>query len=152
MAQEQFVKTYDPKDVIVTYGGREITGFDDDSIISIEASDNIWTSSVGAKGEVSRSRNHASNLANVELSLKQTSKESNGYLTSCKEYDKRTGRGAKALSVKEKRTGAVFRSPAAWISEEPSMDYEGEAGARTWNMQAANSTYKQAAEDPDFTP
>lgn len=49
------VLTYDPKKVAIIFGARQITGFSEDDIITIEPSGEGMTKVVGADGEVARS-------------------------------------------------------------------------------------------------
>ncbi len=51
------VKSYDPLEDILVYGGRTITGFADGTFITASKLERKWETHVGAHGEVTRSRN-----------------------------------------------------------------------------------------------
>ena len=51
------VTTYDPKKVNVIVGGRVITGFASDGVVTLAKSEDSVTPSVGAKGDVTYSEN-----------------------------------------------------------------------------------------------
>lgn len=74
----QEVYTYDPKKVTVAVGGRAVTGFANDGIITITHNEDRTTPSVGAQGDVAYSEN-ANNTGNAALTLMSTS-ASLGYL------------------------------------------------------------------------
>lgn len=66
------VSTYDPKKVTVSVGGRVITGFAADGVVTLTHNEDAVTPSVGAKGDVAYSEN-ANNSGNAALPLMSTS-------------------------------------------------------------------------------
>ena len=66
------VTTYDPKKVNVIVGGRVITGFASDGVVTLAKSEDSGTPSVGAKGDVTYSEN-ANESGTVSLTLMSTS-------------------------------------------------------------------------------
>lgn len=66
------VKTYDPKKVIVMYGGRVVTGFAEGSMVKCEKNEDNNMAHVGVLGEVSRAIN-ADNTGKITISLAGTS-------------------------------------------------------------------------------
>lgn len=66
------VTTYDPKKVNVIVGGRVITGFASDGVVTLAKSEDGVTPSVGAKGDVTYSEN-ANESGTVSLTLMSTS-------------------------------------------------------------------------------
>lgn len=66
------VTTYDPKKVNVIVGGRVITGFASDGVVTLAKSEDSVTPSVGAKGDVAYSEN-ANESGTVSLTLMSTS-------------------------------------------------------------------------------
>ena len=66
------VTTYDPKKVNVIVGGRVITGFASDGVVTLAKSEDSVTPSVGAKGDVDYSEN-ANESGTVSLTLMSTS-------------------------------------------------------------------------------
>ena len=65
------VSTYDPKKVTVSIGGRVITGFAADGVVTLTHNEDAVTPSVGAKGDVAYSEN-ANNSGNAALPLMST--------------------------------------------------------------------------------
>ena len=66
------VTPYDPKKVNVIVGGRVITGFASDGVVTLAKSEDSVTPSVGAKGDVTYSEN-ANESGTVSLTLMSTS-------------------------------------------------------------------------------
>lgn len=66
------VTTYDPKKVNVIIGGRVITGFASDGVVTLAKSEDSVTPSIGAKGDVTYSEN-ANESGTVSLTLMSTS-------------------------------------------------------------------------------
>ena len=66
------VTTYDTKKVNVIVGGRVITGFASDGVVTLAKSEDSVTPSVGAKGDVTYSEN-ANESGTVSLTLMSTS-------------------------------------------------------------------------------
>lgn len=66
------ITNYDPKKVTVNVGGRIITGFADSSVVTVSASEDRVTPSVGVQGDVVYSEN-ANESGTVVMSLQATS-------------------------------------------------------------------------------
>ena len=62
------ITNYDPLKVTVNIGGRIITGFADSSVITVSASEDRVTTTVGAQGDVVYSEN-ANESGTVTISL-----------------------------------------------------------------------------------
>ena len=66
------VTTYDPMKVTVSLGGRVITGFASDGVITLTHNEDAVTPNVGAKGDVTYSEN-ANNSGTAAIPLMSTS-------------------------------------------------------------------------------
>lgn len=66
------IASYDPKKVNVIVGGRAITGFASDGVVTVTKNEDSVTPSVGAKGDVAYSEN-ANESGTVALTLMSTS-------------------------------------------------------------------------------
>lgn len=66
------MRTYDPKDVNVIVGGVVLTGVAEDSFVTAERMEDMFTEYVGAKGEVSISET-SNNTGEVTVTLENTS-------------------------------------------------------------------------------
>ena len=124
------VKTYDPREVIVTFGGIPLTGFADGTFITVSRASERFTKAVGADGEVARSRNN-DNTHEVTLTLIQTS-PSNNYLSIIARVDKIMNMGVKALSITDLSGSTLFFWNEAWINNDPDVEFNKEIGDRAW--------------------
>lgn len=66
------IASYDPKKVNVIVGGRVITGFAADGVVTLTKNEDSVTPSVGAKGDVAYSEN-ANESGNIAITLMSTS-------------------------------------------------------------------------------
>jgi len=133
------MKTYDPKKVIVIFGGHEITGFSEDSIVTVEPKGDGITSVSGCDGEVTRNMDPNEQYT-VTLKLQQSS-SSNNFLSSLHDYDRRTGRGIKPLLVKDLSGSLVFSTQHAWIINKPSVEKGKESGDNEWKLETGRADF-----------
>jgi len=125
-----FVKTYDPKKVIVTFGGVPLTGWADGTFIGVRGSAERFTKKTGADGEVARARSN-DDTHEVTVTLMQSS-PSNTYLSTVMNIDRLTNMGIRPLSITDLSGSSLFFWPEAWIKKDPDVDYAKEVGDRAW--------------------
>lgn len=65
------VKTYNPKEVNIAIGTHIVTGYAEDSFVSIEPSGDGTTKKIGADGEVTRSKPTAGAVPGVHRSAER---------------------------------------------------------------------------------
>jgi len=127
------VKDYDPKKVIVTFGGVPLTGFTDGKFIEVTPNDaDGFKKSVGADGEVVRSQSN-DNTHGVAVTLMQSSL-SNNYLSGVRTTDKLTGKVKLPLSITDLNGVSMHFWPQAWIKGDPTWGYGKEAEERQWSF------------------
>lgn len=123
-------KTYDPKNVIITFIGVPITGFADGEYLSITPSGERYTKVSGADGEVARSKSN-DRTHEVVITLLQTSL-SNSYLSAL------LIAGTKGvLKVTDLNGSALWLWDEAWIRQPPDSAFEKEIGDRAWTFDTA---------------
>lgn len=111
------VLTYDPKKNIIIYGGRQLTGFAEDDMITIKPLGNGMQIYSGADGEVGRSVD-PNRTFEVKVSL-ATSSKSNDYLSECYNKDRRTGSYMLPLTIKDLSGSTLFFAKQAWVQNFP---------------------------------
>lgn len=131
------VKTYNPKDVTVALGNHIVSGYADDSFITIDPNGDGVTKKVGCDGEVVRSIS-PDDTSVIKISVLQTS-ETNSFLQSRYKQDRETGDGMFAVLIKDLKGSMVFSSDAAWVAKPPSRGYGKEAGNREWEIHTGSS-------------
>jgi hypothetical protein len=133
MPANPIVTTYDPKKVIITFGGVPLGGFADGTFVQVDPSGDFFTKKIGADGEVTRSMSN-DNTHTVAITLQQSSL-SNQYLSTCKTADKLTGLGTLPLSITDLNGASLFFWPQAWINADPGWGFAKENTDRAWTFQ-----------------
>lgn len=123
--------TYDPKMVVITFGGVPIMGFAEDTFVECTPAEERFTRKVGADGEVVRSKS-ANGCYDVTITLLQTSL-SNATLSAAQIADETTGLGMLPLSITEISSGSEHFFPQAWV-EKPTWSRGKEAGDQAWTF------------------
>jgi len=132
MASE-LVGTWDPKEVIVNYGGSILGGFADGTMVNIAPHDaDYFKKVVGADGEVQRHKS-ANNTHQVTVTLLQTS-DSNAELYTQLETDKLTGKNMKPLTITDNNGTLMGYWPQAWIRGDPEFPMGKENEDREWTI------------------
>lgn len=124
------MKTYDPKDVIVTFGGVSLSGFADGTFISVTASMERFQKVVGADGEVARGRSN-DDTHEVTITLMQTS-PSNDDLAAIAKSDRQSNDGVRALAIRDLGGNTLMFWPEAWVRQTPDIEFAKEVGERAW--------------------
>jgi hypothetical protein len=127
------VKTYDPKEVTVTYGGYDLNGFSDGTKVTVEFNEDAWTLQVGVDGEGTRSKSN-NRSGRVTIQLMQSS-DSNEIMTGISELDRLSNAGALPLMVKDSSGTSIHTAETAWIVKSPMSEYGVEAGPREWILE-----------------
>lgn len=126
------IKTYNPKEVIVTLGTHIVTGYADDSFVTIDSNGDGVTKKVGCDGEIVRSISPDDTFI-IKLSVLQTS-DTNAFLQQKLALDRKTGDGMFPVLVKDLKGGMVFSTDAAWPIKAASRGFGKEAGNREWEI------------------
>lgn len=129
MSNSFTVNTYTAKDVILTIGGYQITGWQS---ISITRSVKGFTPIRGIRGKVSRVKN-VDTSATINFALLQTV-QSNDVLSYIHELDLEEGTARIALTLKDNSGRSVFTSNEAFITGYPSATFSGQFEYRNWEI------------------
>lgn len=130
------VKTYDPKKVVVSFGGAPLTGFAPGTFVEITYDEDAWTKMVGADGEGARARN-ANRGGKVKVTLMQTS-VSNDVLSGYFVADRDLGTGALPLFVKDLLGRSLAVAVTAWIMKAADVKFGKELDTREWTFDTDN--------------
>ena len=131
-------KTYNPKEVTMAVGSHIVTGFADDSFITIEANGDGVAKKVGCDGEVARAIS-PDGTYKVKVALLQTS-SSNAFFQERYAQDRDTGEGMFPILIKDLRGGLLFSSEAAWVIKPASRVYGKDTNNREWELDTGDAT------------
>lgn len=126
------VKTYNPKEVTVALGNHIVTGYADDSFVTIDPNGDGVTKKVGCDGEVVRSISPDKTFI-VKVTLLQTS-ATNSFLQGRLNQDRETGDGMFPVLIKDLKGGMVFSADAAWPIKPASRGFGKESTNREWEI------------------
>lgn len=135
------IKTYNPKEVIAVCGPHIVSGYADDSFISIEPNGDGITKKVGCDGEIVRAVS-PDNTYKVKLTLLQTS-DTNAFLDRMVDLDRDTGDGVFPVLIKDLRGGLLFSTEAAWCIKKAPVVRGKEANNREWELDTADATLSE---------
>ena len=138
--------TYDPSQVVVTYGGVIISGFADGEFLNIDQDNESFTMISGADGKASRAKS-SDFTGTVTITLAQTS-ESNKYLTGVHNQDKASNSGALPLQIHDLSGNSIAFAPQAYIEKMPTVSYGKEVGERAWTLKCADLDIFEGGTEP----
>ena len=124
------MKTYDPKQVVLIVGGRQITGFAADTFITVARNSDAFTMQVGVDGEGTRSKSNDKS-GTFTFSLMQTAKD-NEYLSSLALADELDNSGVVPVMVKDVNGSSLELAEQAYIQKMPDSEFNREATGREW--------------------
>ena len=126
------VKTYDPNQGALTYGTNIITGFAEDTMLTISRNEDAWTLQIGVDGEGTRSKSN-NKSGRVTFSLMQSS-DSNKVMSGIAAIDEISG--SQALPLQFKYKNELYIAETAWIVKFPDAEYARTATARVWVLES----------------
>lgn len=124
------VRTYDPKQVIITVGGVALSGFTDGTFLEIDRSEATWNMVVGADGLVTRGKTNNFS-GTMTITLKQSS-PSNDVLSGFMAIDEATNQGVVPVLIKDLSGNSLYFSARAWITKYPNSTFGKEISDRQW--------------------
>lgn len=126
------VLTYNPKKNKIIYGGRQLTGFAEDDMITIKPLGDGMQIYSGADGEVGRSID-PNQTYEVTVSL-ATSSKSNDYLSSQFNKDRSTGNNMLPLIIKDLSGSTMFFAKQAWVQNFPESKRGRKIDSQEWTF------------------
>lgn len=132
------IATYNPKKVTISLGNHIVTGFADDSFVSIDPNGDGVTKKVGCDGEIVRSVSPDDTYI-VKLSVLQTS-PTNAWLQRMFAADVENGTGMFPILVKDLSGSTVFKAAQAWPAKPASRGFGTESSNREWELHTGSGT------------
>jgi len=132
------IATYNPKKVTISLGNHIVTGFADDSFVTIDPNGDGVTKKVGCDGEIVRSISPDDTYI-VKLSVLQTS-PTNAWLQRMFAADVENGTGMFPILVKDLSGSTVFKAAQAWPAKPASRGFGKESSNREWELHTGSGT------------
>ena len=130
------MKTYDPKQIVVVVGGKQITGYADGTFVTVRRNADMWSLQMGADGEGARSKSNDKS-GQIEIQLLQTSPD-NAYLASLQTADELENAGLVPTMVKDNLGNSLHMAEQSYIKRGPDAEYGKETTARVWVIETDN--------------
>lgn len=137
------IYTYNSKKVIVALGQHIVTGYADDSFVTVEQAGDGTTMKVGCDGSINRSIS-PNGAYNVKIALQQNS-PTNAWLSRMYERDQENGDGYFPLIIKDLMGQEQFTADTAWTVKLASWTRGKEAGNREWEISCGNGKFANSA-------
>lgn len=123
-------RTYDPKQVVVIFGGRQVRGYADGTFVEVVRDEDMFSLYVGADGESTRAKSN-NKSGSVTVTLQQSS-PSNDELSELALADELGNAGVLPLLVKDGSGRALFTAEQAWIQKMADSAFGNETETREW--------------------
>lgn len=130
------ISTFDPKQLIVTWGEFRITGFASGTFVNVARNEDSFTLTVGSDGEGARARSN-NNSAQITLTLLQTSL-SNQQLSQALFQDELTCNGVRPLLIKNIKGTDLYQAETAWLMKPSDSGFSNEIETREWILETDN--------------
>lgn len=128
------VPTYNAAEINISVGGANISGYASGTFVSISSEAPLYNPTVGADGEVSRSRSN-NRSGTLTLTLLQTS-ASNDVLSALAAADELTDGGCVPFFLKDSR-GRTLVTAQCWIQQYPDVVFSDQEEGRAWTIYLA---------------
>ncbi len=132
MSFDPEVRSYDPKEIIMTWGVDIVTGFAEGTFVTIARNGDLFEKSRGADGTVDRVNKNAQDFS-VTITIKQTS-ISNDVFSAQMEADLLLNTGMLPLTVKDLNGTTLFFAAQAWVAKDPDDAYSDSLENREWRL------------------
>jgi hypothetical protein len=129
------LKTYDPGDISIIIGPHIVTGFADDSVVTVEREVDTFTKKVGIDGEVTRTRSR-NRSGTITIRLMQSS-ASNEFLSNTIIADEESGASVLPILVKDANGTSLHKADQGWIKKPANGEFANEAGQREYMIDCA---------------
>lgn len=127
------LRTYDPKQVSLIYGGQIVTGFAEGSFITVERNEDSANIQVGAQGDTTRTVSN-NKSGRITVVLQQTS-PSNAVFDAQRIAMELSGAGVASLLGKDNGSGDKWAGAKTWPVKPPPMGYAAETSNREWILE-----------------
>lgn len=134
------VTTYIPTMVKIALGNHIVTGYAEDSFVTIEPIGDGVTSKAGCDGEIVRSVD-PNNRFSIKLALLASS-PTHRFLTQKLEQDRKSGTGAFPVLIKDLMGKEKFSCDRGWVTKLPSNVKGKEAQNKEWTIETGQADFQ----------
>lgn len=126
------VSTYDPAQISVIVGGKILSGFADDTFVTVSRNNDMWVMKTGADGSTTRVKtNDKSGMIVVTL---QQASPSNDDLSALLAADELSNTGVVPVFVRDASGRSLHSALTAWVQRYPQVDYSKDVTNRSYSI------------------
>ena len=130
------VISYAPNAVTCIVAGNILSGWADDSMVTIERNEDAWMLKVGVDGIGTRAKNN-NRSGKITFKLMQTS-PSNSTLSALTVADELSGKAAFTVLIRDANGSTLVSALTAWVAKFPSTEFGKEVLTREWSIETDN--------------
>lgn len=134
------MKTYNPRKVTCAFGKHIVTGFADDSMITIDYAGDGTSYVEGSDGEIVRSID-PTELYTIKITLEQPS-PTNAYLQKMYEKDQNDGTGTFSVNINDILGKEKFTGEIGWVTKPASFVRGKVQNNREWEIVTTKGQFK----------
>lgn len=134
------LKTYNPKQVLISLGSHSVSGYSDGTFVNIEASGDGITKKVGCDGEVVRSID-PDRSATITLTVLQRS-PTVSWAQKQFDLDRESGDGTFPVLIKDMKGGLLFSAKDAWVVTSPTREFAKDSTDREIQIDCGECSYE----------
>ena len=134
------VHTYNPRKVTCALGRHIVSGFADDSMITVEFAGDGTSYVAGADGEIVRSID-PTEIFKLKLAVQQTS-STNAYLQKMFDKDRKDGSGTFSVNINDLLGKEKFTGDVAWVTKPASFVRGKTQNNREWEIVVSKGEFK----------
>ena len=135
------IKTYNSRQVLISLGTHSVSGYAEDSFVTIEQKGDGVTSKTGCDGEVARAIDPNEQYV-VKIAVQQQS-ATNKWLQTQYAKDKKDGTGLFPVLIKDLTGKVQFSATDAWVLKQPSRVWGKDTNNREWEIETGPAEYKE---------
>ena len=135
------ITTYNSRQVKIALGNHSVSGYAEDSFVTIEQKGDGITSKTGCDGEVMRAID-PNEQYKIKLSVQQQS-PTNKWLQAKYIADKTNGTGLFSVLINDLSGNVKFSANQAWVVKQPSRVYGKDTNNREWEIETGPATYTE---------
>lgn len=130
------VKTFDPKQVALIFGGQIMEGFGEGTFIAVDRNEDAFALAIGSDGSGTRTKTN-NRSGTFTLTLQQSS-PSNDVLSAFALSDEASNGGIFTGLMKDNSGRSINAGETCWIKKFPTQEMSNETSNREWVIETDN--------------
>ncbi len=130
------VKTYDPAQVALVFGGQIMEGFAEGTFISVERNEDAFSLTIGSDGSGTRTKSN--NRSGIFTMTLNQSSPSNDVLSGFALSDERNNAGTFTGLTKDNSGRSINAAESCWVKKMATQEFSNGSSNREWVIETDN--------------